>query len=74
MLGSAALDTQYNLADDSGGHLYGLNVIDGWSEDVSAQLPELAPGQRALELYWNISTWNPYQVLLLKTQLRTAAR
>lgn len=74
LLGSAALDTQYNLADDSGGHLYGLNVIESWSEDVTTKLPDLAPGQRALELYWNVSTWNPYQVLLLKTQLRTASK
>jgi len=73
LLGSAALDTQYNLADDSGGHLYGVNIIESWTEDVTGQLPDIAAGQRALELYLNVSTWNPYQVLLLKTQLRAAA-
>lgn len=68
--GSVALDTQYSLADDSGGHLYGTNIIDRWTQDVSAEVDDLPRGERAVELYWNVSTWNPYQVLLMKTQLR----
>jgi len=27
--------------------------------------------EKAVELYWNVSTWNPYQVMLMKTQLRS---
>jgi len=23
-------------------------------------------------VYWNVSTWNPYQALLVKTQLRAS--
>jgi hypothetical protein len=68
--GSLALGTQYSLADDSGGHLYGANIIESWSQDVTSQVSDLASGQRAIELYWNVSTWNPYQVLLMKSQLR----
>jgi hypothetical protein len=29
-----------------------------------------APGERAAEIYWNASTWNPYQVVLFKTELQ----
>jgi hypothetical protein len=73
LAGSTALETQYTLADDSGGHLYGVNIIESWTQDVSATLSDLAPGTRAVELYYNISTWNPYAVLLMKGQLQLAA-
>jgi len=68
--GNAALGVQNSLSDDSSGHLYGAGIIDPWTEDISASMPDLAPGQRAVELYWNVSTWNPYEVVLIKTQLR----
>jgi hypothetical protein len=69
--GNAALDLQYSVGDDSSGHLYGANVIEEWTDDVSGRVPGLANGERAVELYWNVSTWNPYQVVLVKTQLRS---
>jgi hypothetical protein len=68
--GNAALGVQNSLSDDSSGHLYGANIIEPWSEDVTARTSGLVQGQRAVELYWNVSTWNPYEVLLIKTQLR----
>jgi hypothetical protein len=74
LAGSTALETQYTLADDSGGHLYGVNIIESWTQDVSATLSDLAPGTQAVELYYNVSTWNPYAVLLMKGQLRLPAQ
>jgi hypothetical protein len=69
--GNAALDLQYSLGNDSSGHLYGVNVIESWTDDVTARIPGLVAGERAVELYWNVSTWNPYQVVIMKTQLRS---
>jgi hypothetical protein len=43
-------------ADDYG-FLYGANVIDVWTE----------PTDTGAVLYWNVSTWHPYQVLLLRS-------
>ncbi|HEX4351741.1 MAG TPA: hypothetical protein VHZ95_02480, partial [Polyangiales bacterium] len=57
------------LSGDPVGRLYGANIIDEWSEDVTAQVPHAA-NERAVELYWNASTWNPYGVVLWKTLLR----
>jgi hypothetical protein len=42
------------------GFLYGPNIIDCWTE--------ARPGDQA-DLYWNVSTWNPYQVVLIKTRV-----
>jgi hypothetical protein len=57
------------LSGDPVGRLYGANILDEWSEDVTDRVPHAA-GERAVELYWNASTWNPYQVVLWKTLLR----
>jgi hypothetical protein len=57
------------LSGDPVGRLYGANILDEWSEDVTDRVPH-ADGERAVELYWNASTWNPYQVVLWKTLLR----
>jgi hypothetical protein len=42
------------------GRLYGANVIDAWTT---------ARPNGGADLYWNVSTWNPYQVVLMKTRL-----
>jgi hypothetical protein len=42
------------------GILYAPNVIDAWSK------PDGAGG---FDLYWNVSIWNPYAVLLYRTKL-----
>jgi hypothetical protein len=70
--GELALAGQNALSGDPIGRLYGANIIDQWTDDVSDRVGGLAPGERAVELYWNASTWNPYQVVLFKTQLRAA--
>jgi hypothetical protein len=69
--GGELIDSQYTDYDE-GGHMYGAAIIQSWSTDVSASVPDLAPNDRAVELYWNVSTWNPYQALLVKTQLRAS--
>ena len=63
--GAALLDTKNSAGNDSAGRLYGAAIIDAWTE----YLPGADPG---VEFYWNVSTWNPYQVRLVKTQLRAS--
>lgn len=65
--GTAALDAQYSVGQDSSGHLYGAALIGSWTQDVTAAVGAVEP---TVEFYWNVSTWNPYQVVLIKTQLR----
>lgn len=59
---------------DRMGRLYGVNIIEEWTEDVTSQIPDLHGNERAVEIYFNASTWNPYQVVLFKTQLRGEPR
>jgi hypothetical protein len=68
--GELKMAVQNELSGDPIGRLYAPNIIEEWTEDVSSKLPDLAQGEHAVELYWNVSTWNPYQVVLFKTQLR----
>jgi len=42
------------------GQLYGPSIIDPWTE---------VRADGAVDLYWHVSTWNPYQVLLMKTRI-----
>lgn len=69
--GGETIDSQYSGFDQSG-HLYGAAIVESWTQEVTDALPDVAPGDRAVELYWNVSTWNPYQALLVKTQLRAS--
>jgi hypothetical protein len=50
------------------GRLYGVNIIDDWEQEVVDPVAA-AGGERTAEVYWNASTWNPYQVVLVKTRL-----
>jgi hypothetical protein len=68
--GELTLAAQNALSGNPIGRLYGANIIDEWTDDVSDRVAGLSPGERAVEIYWNASTWNPYQVVLFKTQLR----
>ncbi|HKU38605.1 MAG TPA: hypothetical protein VJR89_10675 [Polyangiales bacterium] len=43
------------------GSLYGPDVIDPWTT---------AHPDGTTDIYWHVSTWNPYQVLLMRTTLR----
>ncbi len=42
------------------GYLYGANIIDQWN---------MADGPDRASIYWNVSTWSPYRVLILRTVL-----
>ncbi len=66
--GDAASSMQYIA--DSAGHLYGAAIIAPWTQDVTGMVPDAKPDDPVVEIYWNVSTWNPYQVRLVKTQLR----
>jgi hypothetical protein len=68
--GDATQTLTYALSGDASGHLYGANIIDPWTEDVTASTKDLAKGERAVRLFWNVSTWNPYGVALIQTELR----
>ena len=43
------------------GFFYGANIIDAYTAD---------DGAGGMDIYWNVSTWNPYGVLFLRTNLR----
>jgi hypothetical protein len=43
------------------GFFYGANIIDAYTR---------SDGAGGMNLYWNVSTWNPYGVLFLKTNLK----
>jgi hypothetical protein len=61
--GETLITAQYELSGDAGGHLYGVNILDAWTQSVDKG------SKRAAEIYWNVSAWNPYQVALIKTRL-----
>jgi hypothetical protein len=42
------------------GWLYGPNVIECWTTARDG----------GADIYWNVSTWNPYEVVLMKTRVR----
>ena len=44
------------------GFLYAPNIFDAFTE--------VREDGRAVDIYWNVSTWNPYQVVMLRTRLR----
>jgi hypothetical protein len=45
---------------DENGRLYGPSIIEPWTRTHP---------DRSVDLYWNMSTWNPYQVVLMRTHL-----
>lgn len=57
----ARYEPMYLLASgNNNGVLYGANIVDPWTTERDGET----------DLYWHLSTWNPYQVLLMKTTLR----
>lgn len=47
------------IGGNNNGVLYGPNFVDPWTTET----PE------KVDLYWFLSTWNPYQVVLMKTSM-----
>jgi hypothetical protein len=68
LFGEAARAVQDSFSGNPIGRLYAPNVVDEWTEDVTDAAAR-ARGERSAEVYWNVSTWNPYQVVLFKTRL-----
>jgi len=52
-------DCEPPLQETDFGHLYAPNIIDAYAQ------PSADGG---LDVYWNVSTWNPYRVLLLRSR------
>jgi len=50
-------DSLYPPEFEKYGWLYGPNVVECWT----------TPRAGGADIYWNVSTWNPYEVVLLKT-------
>ena len=46
------------------GRFYGANVIDAYTR---------AAGPTAVDLFWNVSTWNPYAVVLMRSRIEAGA-
>lgn len=57
----ARFDPAYllDVGNNDNGVLYGASIIDAWTT---------ARDERT-DLYWFLSTWNPYQVVLMKTSI-----
>jgi hypothetical protein len=71
--GELARTIQDRMSGDRIGRLYAPNIIDEWTNEVTDAAAR-ARGERSVEVYWNVSTWNPYQVVLFKTQLTSPAQ
>ncbi len=61
---------QTDLSGNKIGRLYGANVIEEWTRDRTAETSGLPEGEHVADVYWNVSTWSPYQVVLFETELR----
>jgi hypothetical protein len=68
LLGEVVRSVQDTLSGNPIGRLYAPNILDEWTQDVTDPTAR-ARGERSAEVYWNVSTWNPYQVVLIKTKL-----
>jgi hypothetical protein len=44
------------------GFLYGANIIDPWTEPRG-------PLNQDADIYWNVSTWDPYETILMRTRI-----
>jgi hypothetical protein len=71
--GAFVMRAQTDMSGNQIGRLYGANVIDEWTRDRTAEMQGLAHGEHVVDVYWNASTWNPYQVVLFETELRGRA-
>jgi hypothetical protein len=68
LAGEVAFGVQNAASGDLIGRLYAPNIIDDWTQDVTAK-GRAANAPRSAEIYWNVSTWNPYQVILVKSRI-----
>lgn len=68
--GDAVRNATYALSGDGTGHLYAANILEPWTE-VNKEAPSNAGGAPSfgLNIFFNVSTWNPYGVVLMKASL-----
>ena len=52
-----------NFVDDEYGFFYGPNIVDQWTRVEEDRVA----------LYWNVSTWDPYRIVLMKTSFSLSA-
>ena len=52
--------TEYYDANEYG-FFYSANIIEQWTREVDGG---------AVDVYWNVSTWDPYRVVLLRTRIK----
>jgi hypothetical protein len=52
-------DTEIYSADKEYGFFYSPNIIESW----------IRPKGAAVDVIWNVSTWDPYRVILLRTRI-----
>jgi hypothetical protein len=45
------------------GFLYGPNIIEDWSMNRTSPVP-------GVDIYWTVSTFDPYQVVLMRTRVK----
>lgn len=63
-VGEMAMAVQTELAGDTLGRMYGASILSPWTEARTG-----ADGKPTVDLYWAVSTWNPYEVFLVRTTL-----
>ena len=54
---------------DPGGFFYAPFALERFTQDLT---PADAGGTRTANIYWLVSTWNPYQVIVMQSQLQLA--
>jgi hypothetical protein len=64
--GSGCAPNETAFPADERGRLYAPNIIEPWTE-VRSDPP-------AVDIYWNVSTWAPYQVVLMKSRFALPVR
>jgi hypothetical protein len=52
-------DTGIYSAEKEYGFFYGPNIIESW----------VKPTGDGVDVIWNVSTWDPYRVILLRTRI-----
>ncbi|MET0384667.1 MAG: hypothetical protein ABW321_01850 [Polyangiales bacterium] len=68
VMGEFAYSVQSAMSGDPVGRLYAPNIIDEWTADLTPR-DQTEHGPHSAEIYWNVSTWNPYQVILVKSRI-----
>lgn len=58
-VGATCAPYEAPLGPSDFGFLYAPNIVEQWTEDRGTYV----------ELFWNVSTWDPYQIVLMKSRI-----